>query len=209
MTSKLLDRIDWQATTGDTVETEILGTRFRVQRVADATPATHPWRLLELVGWDDWRDGGYVFETAEAAQGYLADFMREEGVLAPSTAPLFTGDWEHNDTLTAWEVAYPAVRYGNPWNGFATPVVTRNVLAALVARNEFMRHAGHPDLCRMVWDGDTVLVMPFDVADDDPEADEYRTVLLPHADGTYDLGTLGWTFVLVEDTDNVVRTVTA
>lgn len=126
-----------------------------------------------------------------------------------NTTPLFTGDWEHNDTLTAWEVAYPAVRYGKPWNGWATPVVTKQVLAALVARNQFCRVSGMPDLDRMEWVGHTVMVLPFDVDPTDPQVKDYMKVLVPDDDGTYDLGVLGYTLVLVDGDDNVVRTVQA
>jgi hypothetical protein len=79
-----LDRIEWTEVTEETpVETEIEGTRFRVQRVTNEAPTSHPWRLLELVDADEneWADGGFVFDSRESAQGHLAEFMREEGVL--------------------------------------------------------------------------------------------------------------------------------
>lgn len=123
--------------------------------------------------------------------------------------PLFAGDWEFNTTLDAWEVAYPAVRYGSRWNGWATPVVARQTLEALVARNQFLRTSGMPDLDRMEWQGDSLLVLPFDVQATDPQVKDYLKVLVPEADGTYDLGVLGYTFEQVAPGDNVVRAVPA
>jgi hypothetical protein len=131
--------------------------------------------------------------------------------MTTTTLPLFSGDWEWNETLDAWEVGYPAVSYGVPWNGWATPVVSPEVLAVMVARNTFLRSAGLPDLDRWEWvaDGSVVRVLPFDVADTDPEAPGYATDLYPNDEGNYDLSVLGYVWTLVDEDENVVRTVTS
>lgn len=79
--------------------------------------------------------------------------------------------------------SWPAVRFGEPWNGFATPVVTRETLEDLLAAVD--------DGYR--WEGDVVVVWSaIDLGPDD--LPEYEDRLSPGADGLYDLGALGWVF---------------
>lgn len=83
---------------------------------------------------------------------------------------------------------WPAVRFGPPWNGFATPVVTRSTLASLLQR----AGEGHR------WDGDVAVVWPtIDLDPGDPPDPETIDRLEPDAEGHYDLGALGWVFVEV------------
>ena len=83
---------------------------------------------------------------------------------------------------------WSAVRYGSNWNGWATPVVNRAVLAEIL---EFIRGAtGEPH----GWDGPAALVSgPVE----DGGEPEYVDCMEPAEDGTYDLGGLGWTWVQV------------
>lgn len=118
---------------------------------------------------------------------------------------LFSGDWEWNDDLEAWETAFPAVRMGDPWNGFPTPVVSHDVLTALVARFTILRSSGMPDLDLWEWVEGTGIVRVISQNDDTPGACTY---LEPDEDGNYDLGVLGYTWATVGVGDRVVRTVT-
>lgn len=83
-------------------------------------------------------------------------------------------------------VTYEAVSYGERWNGWLTPVVTRETLVAVITGRdpleEWMRLEFTPDNSAVVWQTTD------DVWDDEP------TVIAPDADGNYDLGCLGWTF---------------
>ncbi len=94
-------------------------------------------------------------------------------------------------TLDGHDETWPAVRFGEPWNGFATPVVTRSTLASLLeATGDGYR-----------WEGDVAFVWPtIDlVQDDEPDPDSVDR-LEPDAEGHYDLGALGWVFVAVRST---------
>ncbi len=86
------------------------------------------------------------------------------------------------------DVSWPAVTFGPTWNGFATPVVTRQTLREMLARSP----EGHR------WEHDTVFVWSTidleDGASPDPSAVDR---ISPRPDGTYDLGVLGWAFELV------------
>lgn len=79
-------------------------------------------------------------------------------------------------------VRFQAVEYGGRWNGWATPVVTRETLAKVIELSEEPHH----------WDGDA-LVLERD------EEDDERYV--PRFDGLYDAGELGWTFNRTGDWD--------
>lgn len=88
-------------------------------------------------------------------------------------------------TLAPFERAqsWPAVRFGEPWNGFATPVVMRATLEDLL----LTVGDGHR------WEGaDAVVWSAIDLAPEDPP--EYEDRISPDAEGLYDLGQLGWTF---------------
>lgn len=80
--------------------------------------------------------------------------------------------------------SWPAIRFGEPWNGWATPVVTRGVLA------EMLTASGEPHR----WDGSNVwLGTP--AVDLQPGQDpEFYECVRPSDDGSYDLGQIGWTF---------------
>jgi len=83
--------------------------------------------------------------------------------------------------------AFDAVAYHEPWNGWATPVVDRATLEALVNRLD-------PQWLRGWVDGDGVLHL--DHLENGLVSD--RDALTPGADGNYDLGSLGWTFELAD-----------
>jgi hypothetical protein len=81
---------------------------------------------------------------------------------------------------------WPAVRFGEPWNGWAAPVVTRQALSSLLdfitAQTDEPHH----------WDGDVAVISgPVDAAGEP----SYWDRLAPLSDGTYNLGELGWAFV--------------
>ncbi|GAB2461289.1 hypothetical protein [Xylanimonas ulmi] len=96
--------------------------------------------------------------------------------------PRFTHPAFHSTT-------FDAVRYGDTWNGFATPIVDRATLEELldVLDDNYVRG----------WvDGEDVLrVEYFDGRGRPGMFDDVS----PLPDGTYDLGRLGWTFELAED----------
>lgn len=68
-----------------------------------------------------------------------------------------------------------ALSYGEPWNGFATPVVGRAVLAELLLALDVPHR----------WTGETVHVR-------DEEGDELVIILGPDGAGGYDTAPLGW-----------------
>lgn len=70
------------------------------------------------------------------------------------------------------EHVWTAVRYGRPWNGWATPVVTRDVLESVIA-------AAEGETLHFI---ETTAVISGDK-------------LRPDADGNYDLGQIGWCFI--------------
>jgi hypothetical protein len=77
------------------------------------------------------------------------------------------------------------VRFGEPWNGFVTPVLTRSTLASLLeATGDGYR-----------WEGDTAFVWPtIDLGPEDEPDPESVDRLEPDNEGNYDLGALGWVF---------------
>lgn len=118
----------------------------------------------------------------------------------------FSGDWEYDGILEAYETAFTAVRFGDDWNGFCRPIVAPNVMEAFVARQQMLIAAGET-LDAMRWDGNGVRVQPGD-EDEAVDGDTEEVVwLLPDADGNFDLGALGYTFSRLDSDDNVVRTV--
>jgi hypothetical protein len=117
----------------------------------------------------------------------------------PQTAELlFSGDWEWDADLDCYDTAYEAVAFGSFWNGFATPIVSRNVMIGFAARQQMLQTSGeYVDIIHADGNG-------FYVDDEDEE----RTWLLPDADGNFDLGRLGWTFQQVDRSeDNIVRVI--
>lgn len=95
------------------------------------------------------------------------------------TPPRFT-----LDALSATDQSWQAREYGTPWNGWLTPVVDRETLEqVLAAASE-----------RHTWDGEAVRLLGWM---NEPEED--HGVLIPRSDALYDLGELGWTFVVAED----------
>ncbi|PZR52399.1 hypothetical protein DNL40_12050 [Xylanimonas oleitrophica] len=82
---------------------------------------------------------------------------------------------------------FDAVAYRQPWNGWATPVVDRSTLEALLSRLD-------PQWLRGWVNGDDVLHLAH--LENGLVTD--RDSLAPSADGTYDLSILGWTFELTD-----------
>lgn len=115
------------------------------------------------------------------------------------TSQLFSGDWEYNPTLDAYETAFRAVRFGKPWNGFATPVVTRGTMVAFVARQALLQASGET-VDSLAWSDGEVLVIP----SQDP-VESFR--IAADEDDLFDLGVLGYTFIRLTDEDNTVRVI--
>lgn len=80
---------------------------------------------------------------------------------------------------------FEALAFGEPWNGWATPIVTREVLEQILAALEV------PDSLRE--DGTTIVIGD---SRGIPSDDDVR--LVPLDGDAYDLGLLGWTFVLTD-----------
>lgn len=152
------------------------GRKFAGNRDRDADTN----RALQEAGWTVLR-----FWEHESLDGVVEQL--EEALAGP------TGEQRGAElakfTLEAWvgadEAGYPAIRYGEPWNGWETPVVTRAVLASILDR--VREESGEPHR----WDGD-VAVVSGAVVDGPPE---YEDRIEPNLDGHYDIGGLGWTWV--------------
>lgn len=114
---------------------------------------------------------------------------------ATVTKTYVSGEWEWQDTLDCYETAYAVVSVGKSINGFATPVVTADVLDKIIHRQAFL--FGPADGAQMQWDGNGVRVVDTD------NEDGYW--LMPDTDGNFDLTPLGWTWEAVNEDDNVLR----
>jgi len=92
----------------------------------------------------------------------------------------FIEDWDP-------DTEYDAVSFGPRWNGWATPVVTKETLVKMGER--YAAEGGNAEgLWELTWDGDTA-VWSFE-----PE-DSWR--MEPNQDGNYDLGQMGFCYVTV------------
>lgn len=87
--------------------------------------------------------------------------------------------------------SWPAVRFGESWNGWATPVVTRDVLASILDVVRATTGEQHR------WDGDVAIIAG--PVDEPRRAPEHEDRLEPGDSRLYDLGTLGWTWVMLRD----------
>lgn len=84
---------------------------------------------------------------------------------------------------------WSAEALGPPWNGWATPVMTREVLADLLCVT------GEPHR----WESDRIL-LGTPATDLRPgEEPALWDPVTPRDDGLYDLAQMGWTFVSVDD----------
>lgn len=107
-----------------------------------------------------------------------------------------TGDWLGEDFA-----GYPALLAGR-WNGWAVPLVTREVADEIVAAQAKL-HADDADafatggLARLEWDGDT-LVKTESGAMFGEDEDDYVERIEPTASGLYDIG-FGWCWYTVDD----------
>lgn len=92
-------------------------------------------------------------------------------------------------TLDDPKYAYEAVSYGDTWNGWLTPVVTRQTLTALI-RNEDPTGKR----LKLTFD-DAGVATIYDKSWDDALGVDYEPdTIQPDANGNYDLGLLGWPF---------------
>lgn len=90
--------------------------------------------------------------------------------------------------LDGYGQVWPAVRFGEPWNGWAMPVVTKATLVGLLGCLD----GGYR------WEGDVAVVWPtVDASGAEFDVSGSEDRLEPDIDGHYDLGSLGWVFVLV------------
>ncbi|XJN89983.1 hypothetical protein ACHMXD_02810 [Micrococcus luteus] len=124
------------------------------------------------------RDGEAVLEVRELSsrEGRQAEVLFEDG------------QWQlcdpERDLIPGFEFdAFPgttflAVSYEEPWNGWDTPVVTREVLADVMVALE-LKHR---------WECATAVV----------EVEDYEDRIEASADGLYDLRQTGWTVRQVE-----------
>lgn len=96
-----------------------------------------------------------------------------------------------NFTLDYWwgTHSFPAVGYGPRWNGWVTPIVTRETLekfrSACENDEEIMEslreQVGEYEGKMLEWEGDSLWLD--------------GTLLSPSEDGTYSFGFIGWTFI--------------
>lgn len=147
----------------------------------------YPWLLtstsgdVERIARLDLRGAAEIDLTdAIAAVFPEAPEHHRQPLVPPSGLPRFTHP--------AFDgAAFDAVAYRDPWNGWATPVVDRSALEALLSRLD-------PRWLRGWVDGNDVLHL--DHLENGLVTG--RDTVTPSADGTYDLGTLGWTFELTD-----------
>lgn len=97
----------------------------------------------------------------------------------------FIGVWDA-DTL------YEAVGFGRTWNGWATPIVTREVLAQVIADAPGFRVSFHPESG----------IAQIDTDQETGRWQRYAAVTPELRGGVkaYDLGGVGWTFLRATDT---------
>lgn len=108
---------------------------------------------------------------------------------------LFSLDGYVNDDRTPlYSRAWQAESFGKPWNGWATPVVTRAVLA------DFVKHS--PGSLEMRGDG-ALLIAEQDGGFAAAYMDDEHYVIHPNEAGLYDLGLLGFVFDHLDDDDTV------
>lgn len=121
--------------------------------------------------------------------------------MADTPTPLiFSGDWEYNTTLDAYEAAFEAVKLGDSWNGFATPVVTHQVMDALVARQGWLEALTPNTYDHWQWDGNGVMVTP-------QEEPEEVSWVMPDEEGHFDLSVMGLTFTTLDPEDRVLHVI--
>lgn len=128
----------------------------------------------------------------------------------PTYPRFFSGDWEIPPTLgdeTCYQFAFEAVAADPDWNGFAAPIVTREVAEAWAARQALLRAAdpGTPYLDLLDAGGHAFLV-----SNPDGDSDEEPPFLLtPDSRGLYHLGRLGLCFNWLDEEDRVINYVRA
>jgi hypothetical protein len=143
------------------------------------------------VSWDYWthhqtsitRDEWAEFQTYIDAQLKHWAEQRRIDRLAGKFQTDGTGDEE-----------YQAVAFGARWNGWATPIVTREVFQA------FVDQAGnHGEYCALQFYGVAAVFTELEAMGSDQYV-HYITPISkgPHA-GAYDLGVLGWCFYRTDD----------
>lgn len=87
--------------------------------------------------------------------------------------------------------SWPAVAFGDPWNGWATPVVTREVLA------DVLLTSGEPHRWK-----DEIAMLGTPSGDMRPGVEpEFFDPVRPREDGLFDLGQMGWVFVRVDESE--------
>ncbi|MEV0287911.1 hypothetical protein AB0H36_27675 [Kribbella sp. NPDC050820] len=101
---------------------------------------------------------------------------------------MFAGDWDWDPQRERYVVVYGAVRFGEPWNGSATPVVARGVMDAIAERQRQLM-PGDDEVDRLSWVDDRVRVQ---------RVDEAVFWIEPDAEGNYDLAPLGYVWAVVE-----------
>lgn len=98
-------------------------------------------------------------------------------------------DWPMDTCLFSvegQERSWEAVRFSKPWNGWLTPITTRETLENLLD----VLGDGHR------WEGDIAVVWPtIDLDEGESHDPDTEDRIAPDDDGNYDLGTLGWTFI--------------
>jgi len=98
----------------------------------------------------------------------------------PGSLPEFTMDF--------YSKAYPAMAYGPHWNGWLTPVVSRETFEKMV-RNEYS-DPGDELYFTLSFDDNGVATF----TEGGPDSDSYTHKIAPNEDGGYDLSCLGWCF---------------
>lgn len=147
-------------------------------RDTDAQLARAGWRTLRIWEHDDPKVAAFAVEalvrygTHEPAGWFTLDGLEADAA-------------EQGLTPQSW----PAVRFGELWNGWVTPVVTKAVLVEVLDVTRSATGEPHP------WDGDIALIAGPADAPEDAER------LVPDPNGHYDLGLLGWTFVATGPSD--------
>lgn len=98
----------------------------------------------------------------------------------------------HTFTLDGSAHIYEAVSFGPRWNGWVTPVVTRDTLIELID-NE----GDHGKYLHLGWYGPTAIVTMLEAGGSDQQIYPLGEL----SGGLFDLGELGWTFFTPNETE--------
>lgn len=100
---------------------------------------------------------------------------------------------EQQFTMDVYSKAYDAIAYGPHWNGWLTPIVSREVFEDLVSTE--YSEPGDDLYFTLSFDDSGVATF----TEGGPDSDSYTHVIVPDENRGYDLGVLGWCFYIGDE----------